>query len=774
MRLFFKHLLVSIKRKPLQPLILSLTIAIAIAVSCICMCTKHALHNENELSKAAQYGKAELAITLNSDAASRFMFAHEANELLGERGYAVGAYEIVLSLPEWEGVSFGAAVDFYEINKMFDLRFSAYGEVTNEALTTTAFITEGFAREHGLRVGDHFGVRLFSRELTYTVGGISRDAYLGQYPVIIDIRGAVKALAADSVIASAMGEGFQPSSILYVDVADGYDAIACMESLQASPAFGDKTYTDTAAATKGQTNVAVFDITVNLSIVLVLLLAMAVSFCCFYILGDERREENQSFVYAGAKPVYLHLLQFAEVTIYWLVGALVGVPLAALFGCWVDELIGLRYAVASITPQTVLLSVLFLLAVSYLTTGIFVLSRGKRAKKRESNRVAAAIPIAAVALAVGTLLVPPGMKIKLGVAALIVTLLCMFVFVPKVLLLLLRAANKHLDKRAREGRACAPALVYAVKNIGSVKLLHNVARLGAMLIAVVLLAATMIVGSYATVDLVTEPLQSDYVIVGAAQRCRERILQREEIKGVESVYFSTAHLTNHSIVTAISAESCDTLSAEFGVTRLPEGKGAVISRSVARQLSLKVGDSIAVVCDNKPLALVVEEIAPSPMAFVLFDCEEVGIRPNLLIPIKADHVDSSEALQAASAAIAEDVATILPTNELLGDKLATVRIYCACGNVMLTIIVAFALIGLADSLYNSYRARRGEMALFAQSGMSRKEIRGLKAREILLTLLVGAVIALALCAAIAPVLNEALLSEGNDISAGLAVLFRGK
>ena len=55
----------------------------------------------------AQYGKADIAVTLNGESRSRFMFTHEVNELLGEKARVAGCYELPLYLDEGEQTAFG-------------------------------------------------------------------------------------------------------------------------------------------------------------------------------------------------------------------------------------------------------------------------------------------------------------------------------------------------------------------------------------------------------------------------------------------------------------------------------------------------------------------------------------------------------------------------------------------------------------------------------------------------------------------------------------------
>lgn len=763
MKLFFKHLLQSIRRKPLQPLILILTLSIAIMACALAIPIKGALIEESYLSQSAQYGKAELTVSLNGESRHRFMFASDANRLLGESGYAIGAYEIIISLRDGEESHVCSAVDFYEFDKIFNPSFISYGEITDSDVATTAFVTQSFAEERGLSVGDTFGAKIFSDDVVYKVGGISKHAFLGKYNVLTDIRGVVRALSESSVIASALGSEFVPSSTLYIDVNDGYTVAECVQRLKSDPAFAEKTYTDSESVTRGQTGVEVMNVAIDMSVVLISLLALAVTFCCFYILGDERREENQSFAYAGATPLYLNLMQFAEVLIYWIFGALIGVGASVPLARTIGGALGFKYSVLTVDLGTAVISSAMMLAVSLFTVGIFILTKKKRSKKRRGKAVLVLLATLTLTLSLSVLFVPPAMKIKLSVLALALALVSTFVFTGKILCFIMRFVSGRDDRALRR----SAARTYAVKNIISVKILHNAARLGATLVAVVIIASTTIIGASGNMSVAENVFKNGHVIVGATQKCAEKINSCDEIKGVENVYFSSAKLDKGIIVIALSTENREVLSDEFGVTQLPLGNDVVISRSVAKQLLIKEGDDLVVECDNKSFTLRVKEITASPVSFVLFDCAALNIAPNLLIPISSEGVTEAQAMRALSSALAEDVATVLPTSALLGEKINVVRVYSACGYALLFIIVAFSVIGLADSLYNSYKRRKREFELYELSGMSKKEIASMKRWEIFISLLIGIFVALVLCAAVFPIMSEAMLGVGNDVMSGV-------
>ena len=100
MRLFFKHLAESIKRKPAQPLVLIATIAIAVGVCIMSFGLNDCFAEESRLSKNAEYGSSDIKVDLNGNSKSRFMFTDDVERLLGDGVTVAGVFELPMFLGE--------------------------------------------------------------------------------------------------------------------------------------------------------------------------------------------------------------------------------------------------------------------------------------------------------------------------------------------------------------------------------------------------------------------------------------------------------------------------------------------------------------------------------------------------------------------------------------------------------------------------------------------------------------------------------------------------
>ena len=144
MKLFFKHLIRSIKKRPLQPFILTFTLTLALIVCTLSVMLGGYLLDEVDFEQSARYGKADIEVSINSQTENRFMFTKTVKEVLGDKVQVAGCYDLPVFLNGKNGAVSGVAVDFNEIGDIFALQFSSYGEVLDSEVDDTVFISKEF------------------------------------------------------------------------------------------------------------------------------------------------------------------------------------------------------------------------------------------------------------------------------------------------------------------------------------------------------------------------------------------------------------------------------------------------------------------------------------------------------------------------------------------------------------------------------------------------------------------------------------------------------
>ena len=111
MKLFFKHLLNSIKKRPLQPFILIFTLILAVMVCASSISLGGRIGNEVTERTFVRNGDAEFVVNVSSSSKSRFMFADEAEKILNGKAEVAGIYELPLFLGQEKSTFFAVATD---------------------------------------------------------------------------------------------------------------------------------------------------------------------------------------------------------------------------------------------------------------------------------------------------------------------------------------------------------------------------------------------------------------------------------------------------------------------------------------------------------------------------------------------------------------------------------------------------------------------------------------------------------------------------------------
>ena len=137
-KLFFRHIARSIKLKPLQPVLSVIILTLSFVIVAMSLNAYAWLTEETGLRQAAAYGRADIAITLNSRTQNRFVSPDEVYKVLGDGVNAAGCFELPFYTADG-GVALGVATDFDDIGGVFDLEFTHYGQITYDTLDNSAF-----------------------------------------------------------------------------------------------------------------------------------------------------------------------------------------------------------------------------------------------------------------------------------------------------------------------------------------------------------------------------------------------------------------------------------------------------------------------------------------------------------------------------------------------------------------------------------------------------------------------------------------------------------
>lgn len=772
MKLYLKHLFRSIGKRPLQPVILVLTLTLSILVTFAALCLNHMLVEEVDIGQKEMYGTANITVSLSADSESRFMFASRAEELLADCAEVVGTYHLPMFLGEDKSTVFGVATDLYDIGSIFTIEFTDYRDVYASDLSSVAFISSEFADSYGLSLGDTFTAEVIGEDVSYVVHGISDRRLLGSYDVMVDIGGVMRILAKDSLILSAIRDSFRPSSTLYVEVKDGYEINDVMTILSSSDDFSDKDIADVSETKKNEALTEELDIVIDMVIILTGVLAAVVTYCCFYILSMERSEENTVFISAGAKPLDIALMQFLEIGAYWIMGVVLATLLCQPLIYFVHSYIGFNYTGFACAPKMLIFSYFIVLAVALVTVGVFIISsRMKNRGKHKRARYLYLIPVPVLCISAYIVTFSVNIKDTMlpGIITMLMSLLCVFLISPTVEGVLLTKIGIAFDKRAHKTKSAS--LLYAVKNTSRLGLLHNFTRLSSLLLIIIIVASFVVSGAHCNLEFSKAMFNGDYIVAGATERCYQKVRESDVAQKIDRIYF--ANVTQGETHThALSAGDISSLSSGFDISVLPKENKAAISKSQAKLYGLEIGDSFEVEIGGKTLELELSEICNTGKSIVIFDCEYFDISPNMILTSAKDGVSDSELLADLTSRTASELATVVSVEDLLLEKLRSVGTYFNTGDLLICVLIIFAIFGLFNNLYECYRSRKEEFLLYSYAGMKRKTITRMKCAEVIISSVYSIVAALLVGALIITDVNRAMNSLAYDGIQNILWFFR--
>ncbi len=768
MKLLLKHLARSIGKKPLQPFILILTLTLSIATSIFAFTIDDMMDDDARVAHAIKYGNADLMVRVGNSSESRFLFVDDVTDVLGESARAVGCYELPLILNGTEDTTVAMATEFERVSDVFEIDFSDYGKVTKGSVSDVAFISSDFAQKKGLSVGDTLEVETMGYFKTYRIEGISDHPFLASYDVMVDLSSVVRAFAENSLLFATIGDDFKPCGKIYIDIdrCEGMKKEDAVALLRADPRFSEKIFDDLLDAETRQSSGGALDIVVNFSVALASLLSAVISFCCIYILANERAEENLILSYSGAGPGLLGVMQYAEVVFYWMISIPLGIATSIPITRIIALFVNLQYTEVSIQPLTVLKSTLIIFAVCLLTTTFFIIM-GKRIKRTGASQTtikaewSVGLLLVIAVLFVLMYVTPAEIRLVLYVVTVAAVVALIFLATP----MLLRWITSAMERCMKDTqKPFAIAFRYALKNIRSLKLLHNIARLCALIVTIILTIGLVFACAEGCFTVATD-LDADYAVLNATDRCYQKT---QSCESVDAVYRS--YLDQCKMGSVISADDFSVFGDSLSIESELTGNQAVISAGIAHRTNIKVGDHFWLEHNGMVYELVIVEIARVGANFIAVNCEDIGMPYNMLLVKGKDGITQAELLADLSQATSSELASIVSIESLFEQLIRTMETYVNAGKILLYVFLTFALIGVIDTFYESLRARREEFGFYRLAGMNQGNLRFMKVSELAVTVMIGVLVGIGAFIISAFAVNRGMSGKGVEVFYGVKQL----
>lgn len=760
MKLFLKHIWRSICRAPLQPLLICLAagISVAVCVAAFCLFGLFAEHAAEQASLEKELG--DILIAPRADSDSHLLFAEDAERVLGEGAKAVGDFRISgfieqendVELLQISATDLPAADDFYRFS------YVEYDVFTTQNLNSAAILSTDAARRLGLSLGESFTVRIWESERTYTVRAIAEPTgLLAQSDMLVTLTGLLQTLSARLPLLASLGDGFSPATRLMIRT-DGMEISEAYDRLCAAQAFSKASVALTVR--EGQMDyMTTFQLVFVLLLLLLLLILAAFVICtALAILHERRATEYAVFAMAGASPAQIAGLTYLESLVYALICGVCGVALSypAL------SLVGSFYPWNNAPLRPGIAGTLVGFGASLgligLCTALHLHRVGRGDGQKRTSRFLQILPLGLLMPALAlSYLVPVAYRVYLCLCTLLLAVWALFSLVSGLVCFLAGGAERVLAR-------ALPSLQLALKSLRNHVMLRYVARLLAVLLALVLVILICAGRIGEELEMMTEELPFHVVVLGVDGERGEAIAQDPAVAAsMHMVYDAGVALPNGVNAFAVSftgdLEAC--VPQGQRIERLPQGNEIFLSEGLLLRSGCKVGDVLSLSIGGVSRDFVIAGGMPMTMNYLYFDAAGIGLEWNMLCIQLTEQARADAGETERLSTVSESKGGIMAPSKLafgvlpdtLGGhlKLARFSVYTA---------LLLGLSGCANVLVQQYDARRRERALLRDCGMTRAGLRAMHLFELVLVALFAALCALPTAALLCHLVDLGVSSFG--------------
>lgn len=780
MRLFFKHIVRTVRKSPWQPLLILLTVVLSVALAVtstrmVELVSDHAYETAHANTKLG-----DVLISMRGDSEIRMIFSEDAEALLGDAARVVGEYKLSVFY-EYEDrtrVLSAAAVDLVAVDRYFDFTYVQYGAFTTENFDRSVILSQSAAERYGLGVGDPITVRILEETKTYTVQAVARDeGLLTERELLIPISSAVELLATRVPAVSTLGEDFSPYNRLMIRVRDSARLQEVYGQIASSEAFAD--YSVVLTVAEAYVGYAFTLQTVSIAILALLLVILSgiLIGTSMRMLQAERGVEYALFCSVGADRKAVGILQLVESLLYGTLGGVWGILLASPMLAYVCKLFAWQKEVLTVGLGGAIFGMLFAL-------GFMCICTWSRLKKQKLLTLAEwlqedethtlvekgmrqwLLPLAITLLAFLFIWLLPVKWRYLGGALSLLALVWVIAVFSPILIRWIASFGARLIEKSKHPSA---VLLLACKNM-----ICHFAVLHAARFLVLLLTLLLTVNFCKNIvsdqlDVIFSSLRGELIVANASESTREDMKNDPAVQG--SATFSMIvgvelgeNLTAMALIASGDTALCFTpeLLPQNG---MPVGEQIVLSSGIATLLDAKVGEEVSIVLQGVPRQLTVIEILDTVINLIVLDFDTVKDSLQMIQCVKlSDAALSDPAMREALVAKVEaEGATILEFSDILPSMPYTIVGFLDLLDSAEWIAVVISFAGCANMLGEQYRARRNERRLLRTTGMTNGGIARLYITELLLVTVLSALFAVVFSAVLCTVLNLSVQSFGFQL-----------
>ena len=733
---FVKSLLLGLKRKIWEPIIIVLTVTIAVATFVSALTLRSSVKTTAIDSYRALSGNCALEATLSEEDSAYYLTEDSAAYLslktqCEKYGELHAGYLFYASLGAGEGV-------FSEIYATDSRDLAAYnkiglvsGEVKNS--NTGVVLSEPFAQKIGAKTGDFITATRYgsAQKFILSVTGVAKPV-----GVFRQVDALLSEVAASRLL--SLGDNVKIYNRFFIDLSEekmnslGVNEKGVSEAVAAAcPAFtvASPVKEHNVEVTLSYQSTLLFVIALIVAVLGVILIYTAVS-----LVMKNRVSVAALFKSVGASNGVLTLYLLAETVLYGLVGGLLGVAagvgVSALFGVLTGAVVSF-----SVGWGAALLGVLFGVVLSLVSALIPVLRLSYSPLYdllHEASPVSKVKALPAIicggvfaALFLWSALATVSSAFTVGVFAFLALLAALFAVVP----LAIKGGSALLSKVTADSPK-AGKLHLAALGAKHNRHAHSGARLLAIAVMAVVAVGVLLGEANRQLSSFNDLFRADIVISASSEDLAGIAAEAKEVEGVSGAYLAYVATrceiegdkdNTVSLLAARGQEYDEVFNAKaFGVdvsSVMGGERRAAIGGGLALKLGLSVGDTFTLIVEGKPLTFTLSSLIDTPLTVVFADLSGLGIQPNVCLArgdkLAHDHLAEKYALEGA----------VYSSRDAFGYVIDLATAYIKVFSLFEILVCLFAFAGYLNTAIAAYRDRKRERELLVAAGASKGDIR---------------------------------------------------
>ena len=769
--MFLKSLLLGLKKKIGEPIMIILTVAIAVATFVSALTLRGSIEQSAVASYRALSGEAELEATLEDE---NVYFLTEDND----------AYRALQAAVEPYGELYGGYLFYASIGKeeesfaevyATDLdtltRYNSFSILSGEIRKsrTGVILSERFASEIGAETGDF---------LTATRYGSSQRILL---EVTAVAKGEGLFAETDALLAeetasrlSSLGDSVKVYNRFFIDLSDekmdnaGVDAALAAEAIQAAaPRFVVTSPVNdrNVQVTLSYQSTLLFIIAVIVAVLGAILIYTAVT-----LVMKNRVSVASLFKSVGASNGELTLYLLGEILLYGVVGSLIGIAgslgVSAIFRAITGSIVSI-----AVGWLPALMGVLFGIVLALLSALIPVLRLSLSPlydMLHSHTPILSPKPLPLVVTGGLCLLfflwsafAGVAYALLLGVFAFLTLIAFLFTLVPFAI-----KGVSHLLCRVTEDRPLVGKLRLAAVGAKNNRHAHSGARLLAIAVMAVVSVAVLLGEAKTQLNTFGDLFRADVMISADREELTDIALETSAEEGVSGAYLAYIETrcalegAEGNTVSLFAVRGQDYEKAfrtdRFGLdpTVLKRGKKAVISGGLALKLGIEPGDTFVMTVDGVQAEFELAAVIDTPLTLVFTDLSALGGKANVCL------VDcTTEAYQNLTEKYAIKGAVYHAT-DAFDYVIDLASAYFKVFTIFEILVFVFAAIGYLNNAIASYRDRRREYELLVAAGASKGDQLKIVLFENIIVVAVAAILGAAFSFALLFVVQNMLKSLG--------------